>query len=94
MLPWVDTEDPRLFVRNGELIRPYGITEFAFVRLESCPELDHDRACYRELVRVDFDPTGCVPIKYFDLEKLSDSLNGAQELAESRIPDAPAQDAA
>jgi hypothetical protein len=94
MLPWVDPADPRMFVRNGELIKPYGITEFAFQRMEPCPELDHDRACYKELVRAEFDPAGCVPIKYFDLEKLSESLNGAQETLEQRIPDALEQDAA
>jgi hypothetical protein len=90
MVPFLDPNDPRMFVRNGELIKPYGITEFAFIRMESCPELDHDRACYKELVRAEFDPTGCVPIKYFDLEKLADSLNAAQEVLEQRVPDAPA----
>ena len=62
--------------------------------MESCPELDHDRACYKELVRTEFDPTGCVPTRYFDLEKLSDSLNAAQDMLEQRIPNAPAQNAA
>jgi hypothetical protein len=94
LVPFVDPNDQRMFVRNGELIKPYGITEFAFVRMESCPELDHDRACYRELVRADFNPSGCVPIKYFDIEKLADDLNRAQETVEETIPNKTAQDAA
>lgn len=94
LMPWLDQSDPRMFVRNGELIKPYGIVEFAFVRIDPCPELDHDRAFYRELVRTDFDPTGCVPITYFDIEKLGKDLNTAQEMLQKSIPDAPAQDAA
>ena len=74
-MPWADQNDPRFFVRNGELIKPYGIVEFAFQRMESCPELDHDRACYKEVGRTDFDPAGCVPITYFDIAKVEAELN-------------------
>jgi hypothetical protein len=89
LMPWVDSNDPRLFVRNGELIKPYGVVEFEFVRLEECPELDHNRACYREINRSNFDPAGCAPIQYFNLEKHAEVLNEAQALLEKRIADTP-----
>lgn len=75
MLPWTDPNDRRLFVRNGELVSPYGVVEFAFIGLASYPELDHDLAVYKELVRTDFDPSDCVEIKYFDMDKLAAKLN-------------------
>ena len=86
-VPWLTESDPRFFVRNGELIKPYGVVEFALQRIEPCPELNHDRAFYKEVSRTEFDPTGCVPITYFDIEKLAESLNAAQTLMEERIPD-------
>jgi hypothetical protein len=94
LLPWVHTSDLRLFVRYGELLKAFDIIEFAFVRIEECPELPHDRACYKELVRKEFDPTGCAQVRQFDLDKYEKTLNEAQELVETRLPDTPAQDAA
>lgn len=90
LIPFVNPSDPRFFVRNGELIKPYGVTEFAFQRAELCPDLGHDRAFYHETGRREFDPTGCVPIKYFDIEKVSDDLNAAQAMIERLTPEAPA----
>jgi hypothetical protein len=73
--PWIDPSDTRLFVRNGKLVRPYGIVTYAFDGIDSRPELDHDHARYHEVERSDFDPTGCVPIEHFDLEKYAKALN-------------------
>jgi hypothetical protein len=93
-IPWLDSTDPRMFVRNGELIKPYGIVEFEYLRTVSWPELNHDIAFYKEASRTGFDPTGCVPINYFDIEKVGKQLNEAHALLEERIPDESAQSAA
>jgi hypothetical protein len=89
-VPWLIEGDTRFFVRNGELIKPYGVVEFGFHRLESIPELPHDRAFYIETARTEFDPTGCVEVKYFDIGKVEQQLNAAQELLEKRFPEPPA----
>ena len=89
LVPFLNPNDPRMFVRNGELIKPYYVVEFAFVRMDLAPELSHDRAFYRETGRIEFNPTGCVPISYFSIEKLEKDLNSALELLEKGIPDAP-----
>ncbi len=51
LMPWLIPNDPRLFVRNGELIKPYSVVEFTLERTEICPPLNHDRAFYREASR-------------------------------------------
>lgn len=87
LIPYLIDKDPRMFVRNGELIKPYGIVEFEYERTELCPTLNHERAFYREIARRDFDPAGSVPIAYFNIEKLADDLNAAQAMVEKSLPD-------
>ena len=36
LIPFLNSNDPRMFVRNGELIKPYGIVEFEYERTELC----------------------------------------------------------
>jgi hypothetical protein len=74
-VPWLNAADPRMFVRNGELIKPYGVVAFGFQRMVYLSDVAHDMAIYREVARTDFDPSDCVPIQYFDIEKLAESLN-------------------
>jgi hypothetical protein len=89
LVPFLIASDPRMFVRNGELIKPYQVLEFKLVRQESFPEMKHDMAIYSEVSRAEFNPAGCVPIQYFDIAKLDKELNAANALLEARIPDAP-----
>jgi hypothetical protein len=90
LVPFLIASDPRMFVRSGELIKPYEVIEFKLLRLESFPEVKHDMAIYNEVSRTEFNPSGCVPIQYFDISKLDQQLNAANALLEARIPDAPA----
>lgn len=76
-LPWHNNSDPRMFVKNGEIIRPHGIVIFKLAGHDSLPELDHDRYWYAEVARSDFDPTGCVPIEFQDMEKYGAQINQA-----------------
>jgi len=58
-----------MLVRNGELIKPYGIVEFDHLRTVSWYELNHIIAFYKEESRTGFDPTGCVLINYFNIDR-------------------------
>lgn len=87
LMPFVNTADPRLFVRNGELIKPYSIIEFELCEMVGLPEVSHDQAIYAEVGRTEFDPAGCVPIQYFNLEKVAEDLNAAEPEVENIVAD-------
>jgi len=78
-LPWVDSSDPRQFMKKGQLIKPFGIVVFVFDGIHPCPNLPRDEARYHEIVRSDFDPTDCVQVGAFNLEAHADELNTAYQ---------------
>ena len=85
-MPWCNTSDPRLFVKNGIRMPVHGIVVFKFDGIRECPELARDEARYHEVCRTDFDNRDCIEIGQFDLEAYAKKLNDAYALNKT-VPD-------
>ncbi|MCE9565847.1 MAG: hypothetical protein K8U57_27800 [Planctomycetes bacterium] len=67
--------DPRLFVKGGELVRPFVTYEFKLRRTMDVSGIDV--SLYQEAGMKEFDPADMVPIAIRSLDKDFDELNGA-----------------
>lgn len=65
--------DSRLFVKNGELVRPFVTFTFAFRR--TIDVSGFDVSLYHEQGVAEFDPADMVPIALRSLDKDFDELN-------------------
>jgi hypothetical protein len=65
--------DPRLFVKNGEIVRPFVVFTFKFRRTIDVSGVDI--SLYSEVSVAEFDPSDMVPIAMRSLDKDFDELN-------------------
>lgn len=86
-MPWKNASDPRMFVKNGQLVAVHGIVVFKFEGFYDCEKLPHREARYVEVVRSDFDPKDCVELIPFDIEKYGEDLNKAYQADNGSLPE-------
>jgi hypothetical protein len=74
-MPLNINQDPRMFVKNGEIVRPFVTFEFKFRRTVEVSGIDV--SLYQEVGMKEFDPTDMVLIGMRSLEKDFNELNAA-----------------
>lgn len=73
LMPLNLTGDSRLFVKNGEIVRPFLTVEFAHV--QTLDVAGFTLGVYEETASSEFDPTGMEEITIRSLDQDFDALN-------------------